>query len=37
VSGSEPAREELLALVEAQARTIAQLQATVTVLQAEVT
>jgi transposase len=37
VSGSEPSREELLALVEAQAATIAQLQATAIALQAEVT
>jgi transposase len=37
VPGSEPSREELLALVEAQAATIAALQATATALQAEVT
>lgn len=37
MSGSEPSREELLALIEAQAATIAQLQTTVTALQAEVT
>jgi transposase len=37
VSGSEPSREELLALVEAQAATIAALQATVMQLQAGVT
>jgi len=37
VSGAEPSREELLALVKAQAATITQLQATVTALQAEVT
>jgi transposase len=37
VPESEPSREELLALVKAQAATIAQLQATVTALQAEVT
>ena len=37
MSGSEPSREELLALVKAQAATIAALQATVTQLRAEVT
>jgi transposase len=37
VSGSEPSREELLALVEAQAATITALQGTVTALQGTVT